>query len=282
MNYYAITLIIAICLLSPGCSRSPDLYAQYQLVPTVLHIEIARQAIKNINILLHAEGLPEYYLYDEEHNREGIALLWVGDKTISQTVADMMFVPRGCQCVIVQPRVLYSWVENYSTVGETNYADMDNLPHTLGYFLLHEYGHIHSGHPGRAISTLGDNTNRDETESKRLEQTADDFASNLVAKYQSKTGAFKTWMSAANIGLNISSLAFTLQGKRIIDNFGCSVLDAPCAFHDMGDTHYNLEYRILKAQCLISGGEACGMLSSYEQRRNSGGVFQKGALYRAE
>lgn len=273
------TLCVAL-LLTQSCTKPENLFETFRLSQSKSRVKDVQDAIDTVNILLRNEGLRPYYLYTKGDNRDdAIALLWVGDKTLSQSVTDMLFVPNACDCVIAQPKVYYSWINNYFMIGNTDYSNNDDAVWLLSYLLLHEYGHIMSNHPGRAISAKGETFNTINSVNKHREQIADDFASDIVSRYNSGNDNYDTWIHAANINMAISSFAFTLQGKRVVDNFACSILDAPCAFHDMGDTHYNLEYRILKAQCLISGGQYCEPLADYESRRNSGGVFKDGILY---
>ena len=278
--------LVCVALLSLGaplfiqsCAKPENLFETFRLKKSEFGIEDARQAIDAVNILLVKDGLAPYYLYEGKHRGNGVGLLWVGDKTLSQSVTDMLFVPNDCRCVIAQPKVYYSWIKNCSTVGGTDYSNNDESVRLLSYLLLHEYGHIIANHPGRALSENSAAFNSTTNANKSKEQIADDFASGIVSRYDADKNNFDTWIPAANINMAISSFAFTLQGKRVVDNFACSILDAPCAFHDMGDTHFNLEYRILKAQCLISGEEYCEPLEDYEARRNSGGVFKGGVLY---
>ena len=275
-DYYLAT---ALCLFLTACSKPYDPIVHYDLEITDDALELAEKSIERTNMLLASPELPEFYLYDGSIKKEGVAVLWVGDRNLSQSVTDMMFVLRECACVVVQPMVFMSWINNYETVGDPD-ARYSSSGSILSYLLLHELGHIQQGHTGRAISIPSGYYNRDNNDEKKKEQDADNFAANVIHDYLGKDELFDTWLSAANIQMSLSSLAFYLQGKRLIDNSGCSALDAPCAFHDIGDTHHNFEYRILKANCRLDSN-ACSILDTYKRRRNSDGVFPGGIIYRA-
>ncbi|KAF7788157.1 hypothetical protein PRUB_a2751 [Pseudoalteromonas rubra] len=267
---------IVLCLtmmLALACSKPFDPVEYYGLELTREERSLIELSIDKLNQLIPPQKQLNLYLFDTQLQADGVAILWVNDTNLAHSPTDMMFVLSGCACVVIQPQVFLQWLDTQAA-GTAQRRGSE----ILSYFILHELGHLDRGHAGRAASVDTDYYNRDENVQKHREQDADNFASELLKSHLGEGGSWQRRQIAMDIQLALGFLSFDLQGKRIIDNFACSALNAPCAFHDMGDTHPNLELRLLRANCNLDDAY-CDLLRDYEERRHSDGVFSDAILY---
>ncbi|TDF39172.1 hypothetical protein EYS14_06500 [Alteromonadaceae bacterium M269] len=249
---------------------------QYGLELSDKALGVASKSIWEVNQLL---GREELYLYSGELKEAGTALVWVNQGYLSFTPTDMMFVLRECRCIVVQADAFSEWMKPYGLLGQLSDQGILSGTDVLNYFVLHELGHLTNGHEGRAINADSTIFNRETTTSKLNEEAADLFAANIIKNISNDDLDVKTL--ASSIQLKLGMLAFDLQGARIINNFGCSATNAPCAFHDTGDTHPNFEYRVLRVNCYMDE-QNCEAFEDFKRRRESNGMFGDGILYRAD
>ena len=270
------SLLLTIALFGCNPKQEFDPVKRYGLVQTDNLIDIAKKSIHDANSLLNSD---EVYLYEGKLRKQGTALIWVGPENLSASISDMMFVLRDCSCIVAQVEVFQKWAANYELISGLSDESILSGTDVMTYFLLHEVGHIRNGHAGRALGS-GDssNFNREDTSTKQNESAADSFAASIIA--EGKDGDLELSLLANSIQLKLAMLSFDLQGIRVTQNFGCSATDSPCAFHDKGDTHPNLEYRFLRVNCLLDE-QYCPMLEDYEKRRNSDGIFDSGLLFKS-
>ena len=93
----------------------------------------------------------------------------------------MIFVPRGCRCVVIGVPALLAWLDS---VSDAQKADM-NVDHAdaLAFMMLHELGHIvHGDNEGDAFTPLPtrvSDTNLVSTAEKTREFAADAWAARL-------------------------------------------------------------------------------------------------------
>lgn len=67
----------------------------------------------------------------------------------------------------------------------------------------------------------------------------------------------------------LSSLSFVVSSEATLDCFGCRSLGDPRIFWDHGQSHPNLEYRLLLINHAISAtAESQALLDSYEKARD--------------
>jgi hypothetical protein len=68
--------------------------------------------------------------------------------------------------------------------------------------------------------------------------------------------------------LALSNVSFNLAGRRLIDDFGCTVLARRQSFGDRGTSHPNLELGFLTMNYYVQPSEVSGaVLASFMERR---------------
>ena len=150
---------------------------------------------------------------------------------------EMIFVPRGCRCVVITVPILQAWLK---TASEPEKADLDvDGVEVLTFMMLHELGHIaHGEYSGFApLPARASDTNRISTADKTREFSADAWAANAVRR--AFTPGQPGFLSSMKVELTLSALTWNLARRRLIDNFGATVLRDPRVVFDLGYTHPN-------------------------------------------
>lgn len=282
INYLIIILyLLTFC----GCSQEQDtIIEQYGFELTDYEIALAKISISNTNNILKASSDKRIALVGSGKVNSGdIKLYWLGPQKLSQTKNDMIFVLKECNCIVVQPKVFIKWLNYYRTIDNKLDLDLISPEEILSFFLLHEIGHIKNNDPGRAVENSKNNYNIDSTDDKEKEEKADEYAANAIKKAISVKDDYDISFSALNISMELAKFSFNLTGKRVIDSFSGSILDSPSLFQDDTKTHPNFELRILQVNDLIAGSaDSKNLLESFKNRRNSGGIFPDGIIYKKE
>jgi hypothetical protein len=262
-------------LLLVGCEhdRAPVLIVKPPCDPTALGLRSTRSglawlspAVDTANVLLTQEGqLRLQLLTDSSAPAQSNIPVWpvaAAGLTPMQTA----FVPHGCRAIFIQTAALQQRVSQWNGDQSTGLT-VDTAAITT-WILLHETGHIRDASSGQldpAPAVRGSNFS--DTDSKRRELSADAFAARLI----SAAGAsrpYPTFMAGMKTSQALTQLSWNLQRDRQLDMFGSSVLATPGAFGDVGDTHPNLELRVLITQVLVNPSEeAQGLLDAFVATR---------------
>lgn len=169
--------------------------------------------------------------------------------------ADMVFVPRNCFCIVVVPQTLSNWLATNSA-DPNDLAIADNA--ILAFILLHEVGHLaHHDNAGVSFSPLptdAKNLNIELNTAKDVEFAADAWAADKVREaFQPGKAGF---LSAMDIQFALTHASWNLARRRLIDDFGATVLRDPRVIFDEGYSHPNFELRMLVVNELLSDTEA--------------------------
>ena len=232
--------IFSLGSLSTPAAANRDVFAKYGFSSSPLQRDVAEEAIELANKALSLSSLWTLVPHWETSSQTAISIFWVGSKNLSFSRDDMMFVLRECTCIVVQPLVFNHWINQLSS----NRLDL-SLPHVLAYFLLHEVGHIASGHEGRALAETTKRFNLVDTASKIRERQADSFAAQTIKLAQEDESDFMRALDIQWVTIALQNLSFNLTGIRLLDEFGGTSLALPKLFQDDGASHPNFELRVL-------------------------------------
>jgi hypothetical protein len=180
--------------------------------------------------------------------------------------AEMIFVPRGCRCVVVSVPAIQAWLAGASDAAKNDMA-VDGAS-VLTFMLLHELGHIAHGdqadsafapYPARAADT-----NLVPTAEKTREFAADAWAAEHLK--EAFMPGHRGFFASMSVQMALTSVSWNLARRRLIDNFGATVLRDPRVLFDAGYSHPNFELRILVANELVSASPAAKALRDEFER----------------
>jgi hypothetical protein len=145
----------------------------------------------------------------------------------------------------------------------------------LAVMLLHEVGHIANGDYGAFAEEVPpdlSSLNLRENIEKSREFKADAFAAQAIAAAMKGTGGeVEAQMAAMTLGMCLSSWSFNLSKERVLDNFGATALNRPAVFWDKGNSHPNMELRILTIMHLLTGSQTSAeLLDDFLTHRKAG------------
>jgi hypothetical protein len=175
------------------------------------------------------------------------------------SASEMIFVPRGCRCIVITVPAMQAWLADASDAAKGDMA-VDAVS-TLAFMLLHELGHIAHGDHGRAFAPLptqSSDTNLVLTTEKCREFAADAWAADHVRR--AFTPGHPGFFSSINVQFALGAIGWNLARRRLIDNFGATVLRDPRVLFDQGYSHPNFEFRFLVANELVSDTSAAKAL----------------------
>jgi hypothetical protein len=190
-----------------------------------------------------------------------------------------IFVPGGCRCVILRPDAFGRWLQERRTGTGRRHVEDDAL---LAFMLLHEAGHIDAQRTvappvdGAAV----DGAPADAIVSKAQEEYADAYAVARMRRHLPTSRSQPAWSAVVRIQLALEALAWNLFATRMLDHFGATTLKRPEVFADAGNTHPNLELRIMTVNHDINPSEASRrLLDDFRERRTAaappGGILFK-------
>jgi hypothetical protein len=178
-------------------------------------------------------------------------------------------VPRNCRCVFVQVEAFRRWIAGHSTGTARLTLDEADV---LAFMLLHELGHLRQFEHvvdfdrGELVAL-----NVEPSLDKAREERADEFAANLVRSGLSAGKPMDVALTAGAISVALSSLSWNLQASRSLDEFGSAALGTPSAFFDVGYSHPNLGWRVLRVNDLIQQSALSRqLLEGFEAARGRG------------
>lgn len=178
----------------------------------------------------------------------------------------MVQVPySSCNCILLQKDAYREYLARYSTKLQ-QMMKIDER-HLLAFILLHEVGHVERSDPGQYDGDPSD-YNYDDTEQKRIERAADEFAATaLVAAAQAKNQVLG-FINSMNVQLAITNASWNLMALRLLEGFGGTQLCAKVLFADRKASHPNFELRILTVNDIIAGQrETRELLKAFEACR---------------
>jgi hypothetical protein len=211
------------------------------------------KAVDASNALLSQQGQFQLQLIDQNPAAADSRIpVWpVASRGL--TPMETAFVPNGCNSVFIQTVALAQRVRDWEGDGATGFtiatADIAT------WILLHETGHIRDAVSGQlepAPAVRGINFSN--TQQKRRELSADAYAARLIT-VAGADQPYAAFLAGMGVRMSLSQLSWNLQRDRQLTLFGSSVLATPGAFGDVGDTHPNLELRVLITRVLIDDSD---------------------------
>jgi hypothetical protein len=176
--------------------------------------------------------------------------------------SSLMEVPNSsCKCIIARTRDIRAWISRAQTVNGSSGLEID-VPVLMTFMLLHETGHIASGHLGPIEAPSGDNVL---SPAQRLtieqchEVEADAFAARLIRRASNEVGK-PGWLNAGFTAMELPKLSFNLFGKRIIEHYPDNFLGLKAVFGDNSYTHPNFDLRLYAINADISDDVASKQL----------------------
>lgn len=195
--------------------------------------------------------------------------------SLTQTLA-WIRVPEGRAAILIEEEAMDEALNGAKAAGsETTLAIKGE--ECLAVMLLHEAGHIANGDYGaftEAVPVDLSSFNLHENVEKSREFKADAFAAQALGAAMKDTGGeFEVRLAAMTLGMCLSSWSFNLSKERLLDNFGATALNRPAVFWDKGNSHPNMELRILTILHLLMGDKtSAGLLDDFLAHRRAGSM----------
>ena len=190
-------------------------------------------------------------------------------------------VPNGCRCIVVGAEGFKNLLREPQ--GRSSMFDYEPGP-VLAFILLHELGHIRHGHYGAFVDGHAvdqELLNLDETEAKAREDQADEFLVRVLRDAQADSEDFFRWMASSQLVIELWHLSWNLSVRRRVDYFGSSATGDRRVFWDVGTSHPNFEYRLLRINHkLVNSEDSAALLKEFEDARIKG--REPMILYQAE
>lgn len=183
-------------------------------------------------------------------------------------------VPEGRAAILIEEEPMDEAVNGPRAAGsETTLAIKGE--ERLAVMLLHEVGHIANGDYGaftEAVPPDLSSLNLRENLEKSREFKADAFAAQAIAvATKGSGGEIEAQMAAMTLGMCLSSWSFNLSKERLLDNFGATGLNRPAVFWDKGNSHPNMELRVLTIlHLLMHDKTSAGLLDDFLAHRRAG------------
>lgn len=265
-------LIALSALILIGCgSRSPPdpgaLLTVYGLQSTTNGASETDAAIRLANLLLPKDAPLLYgtWVNTPIASGAGVAVYLVAGRNL--TPADLAFVTPGCEGIVLQTVPFQAW--------EASLFDLDGPtvePVAMTAFvLLHELGHLKRADCGKnwianQHAELNDQINAD----KAQEFAADGVAVDIM-KVAVRLGSVDSRVAAGRIEMALATASFYVAGRRIVASPGAAVIGSPLVFWDIGLSHPNFEWRLLKVNDLLNSNQTSRqLLADFEGGRLKG------------
>lgn len=259
--------LVLAALVLVGCdgAPTPDTATLARCDPAALGLRSNRsgldwlsKAVASANALLAQEGQFQLQLITDSQARVDSHIPVWPVAASGLNSMDTAFVPHGCRAIFIQTAALNQRVVSWN--GDVSTGLTIETAAIASWILLHETGHIHDANSGQldpALAVRGDNFS--DTPHKRSELSADAFAARMIRNADAQQ-PYTTFMAGMNTSQALTQLSWNLQRDRQLGLFDSSVLATPKAFGDVGDTHPNLELRVLITQVLIEPSDAAQAL----------------------
>ena len=232
------------CMPLMTAAAAEDVIRTYNFRTTALDRDLANEAIVLVNLVLGGDSPLPIAPHWDTPGEGSVPLYWVGSRGLTRSRDDMMFVVKACPCIIAQPSVFSEWLSSHSGDrgdGRLHVLDL-SPPHILAIFLLHELGHIHHEHDGRAVGERDNGrVNLDESTSKERESLADTYVADVLRSAMGDSN-FERVMAAEMIMMELGKLSFNLNGITAIESSHL----LPAGVWDRGVSHPNFELRVLE------------------------------------
>lgn len=233
------------------CAEAPcavDQVTQRGLRRTDLGETVVKNSIETVNGLVRERGLGLFLARPcESGEPSGIPVHVIASPERGHS--SIASVPRECRCIFVDTALLAGWIQQNS--AGTGRFEL-NAEASLSFILLHEIGHV--VHGTRAVQFhdgVASQLNIDPTIAKDNEEAADEFASSILKRWSEFTPANSASISANAIVNELGKISWNMQAFRTLDEFGAFAAGKPAVFQDLGFSHPNLAWRILRSNYLI-------------------------------
>jgi hypothetical protein len=242
--------------------------------PTVLGLRSTRsgldwltKGVAGANALLAQEGQYQLQLMTESVAAMDTHIPVWPVAAAGLTPMETAFVPHDCRAIFIQTAALNQRVVSWN--GDLSTGLTIEVAPIASWILLHETGHIHDASSGQidpAPSVRGNSFS--DTLQKRRELSADAFAARLIRSADARQ-PYATFIAGMNTRQALTQLSWNLQRDRQLGLLASSELATPKAFGDVGETHPNLELRVLITLVLVEpSDEAQALLDEFVATRS--------------
>lgn len=261
-----------------GCSRpdsttTPNPAEKYALKETLVGWSAVEQAMQLVNNALNDDV---GFRFGDARNRPS----GYTDKFIPVCLIDEpnlvrlgpSFVPEGEECVLVNAGELAKLATLFAGDAEVPFTNTEG--DLLALILLHELGHIRYGDSGACVDErLLPRTNLNLTANgmKARELRADAFAAEHIRDAFAAVNSAPRLMAGFRLRDTLAKVAWNFTSRRVLNDFGATILRRPDVFWDSGYSHPNTEFRILTMQYLVSPtGDSERLLEQFREARSRG------------
>lgn len=152
-------------------------------------------------------------------------------------------VPAECRAIVIDGN---EFEKSYQNLSKNDVLLQGNEMYMLALLLLHELGHIQAGHYGAFIPVEGAaTTNLDSTNDKKREEQADEFVGAMLRTQFLALEKGEAIFTSVPLMALVSSLSFTISTRAALDCYPCRVIGSPELFWDYGQSHPNLQLRLM-------------------------------------
>ena len=270
MKVASIAVLSALVLMGCGPDRGRDsgaLLDAYGLQATTNGTADTDAAIRIANALL-AKGSPRLQGVWSARTFDPAAVIpvyLVGDRNL--TPADLAFVTPFCEAIALQNPPFQAWVRSLS---DSDGPQVEPAAMTA-FVLLHELGHLKSHDCGRKFVADNHGALNDQTNADKAQEFAADGVAVAAVRTATQYGSLDAKVAAGRVEMALATASFYVAGRRIVASPGAVLLGSPAVFWDIGFTHPNFEWRLLKVNDLLNSSEVTQkLLADFEAGRAQG------------
>jgi len=257
-------------LIGCGSRVSPDpnaLLSVYGLQSTTNGASDTDAAIKLANLLLPKDAPHFQGTWGNTPIAPGIDIpvYLVADRNL--TPADLAFVTPACEGIVLQSVPFQAWE---ASLFDSDGPTVEPLVMTA-FVLLHELGHLRRADCGKNLIANQPAELNDQLNADKAQEFAADGVAVVILKAAVKTGSVDSKVAAGRIEMALGTASFYIAGRRIVASPGAAEIGSPLVFWDIGLSHPNFEWRLLKVNDMLNANDTSRrLLADFEGGRLKG------------
>jgi hypothetical protein len=136
------------------------------------------------------------------------------------------------------------------------------------FVLLHELGHLRRGDCGRKLVSDDHGKLNDQTNADKAQEFAADSVAVTILRTATQYGDADSKVAAGRVEMALATTSFYISGRRIVASSGADLIGSPIVFWDIGLSHPNFEWRLLKVNDLLNSSDVSRkLLADFEAGR---------------
>jgi hypothetical protein len=258
----------AVVLVACGARPGPDpdaLLDVYGLQSTTIGNSDTDAAIRLANALLPTDSPRFQGAWNATVLATGgyVPVYLVSDRNL--TPADLAFVTPACEGIVLQNPPFQAWV---TSLSDSDGPAIDPASMTA-FVLLHELGHLRRRDCGKKLISEGNAALNDQVNDDKAQEFAADNVAVDIVRTATQHGSANSKVAASRIEVALATASFYIAGRRIVASPGEDLIGSPSVFWDIGLSHPNFEWRLLKVNDLLnSSDETRKLLANFEAGRD--------------